>query len=130
MPSDLTSQSAPPASQFPIVAEGFEMRPGKGGWKTGTGRLPQIDRRASRLRHQERYRHGMFDTLSDFPVSQLNNVWTDVGTGSFTPDKLFSRANQPEGDPALYADDHQSRRSRPRSDLRGRYDRIRCGTVG
>ena len=89
MPSDLTSQSAPPASQFPIVAEGFQMRPGKGGWKTGKEgfhRLIGAQRVYITKNATARYaRH-----LDDFPVSQLNNVWTDVGTGSFTDPKLFS----------------------------------------
>src|SRR3546814_4543294 len=32
--------------------------------------------------HYERY-------LDDFPAFEINNVWTDVGTGSFTDDKVY-----------------------------------------
>ena len=89
MPSDLTSQSAPPASQFPIVAKGFEMRPGKGGWKTGLDGFQRLIG-AHRVYVTKNATARYVRYLDDFPVSQLNNVWTDVGTGSFTDPKLFS----------------------------------------
>lgn len=95
LPDNLTSQSAPPASQFPIVANGFSMRPGKGGWKTGkegSRRLISSNRVYVTKNATARY----VRYLDDFPVSQLNNVWTDVGTGSFTPDKLFIVQTNPK----------------------------------
>ena len=93
--SDLTSQSAPPASQFPIVVEGFETRPGKGGWKTGQdGFRRLIGAQRVYVTRNATARYARF--LEDFPVSQLNNVWSDVGTGSFMPDKLFIVQTNPK----------------------------------
>ena len=95
MPGDLTSQSAPPASQFPIVAEGFKMKPGKGGWKTGKeGFRRLIGAQRVYITKNATARYARY--LDDFPVSQLNNVWTDVGTGSFTDPKLFSVRTNPK----------------------------------
>lgn len=89
MPDNLTSQSSPESSRFPVVAEGLEMRPGKGGWKTnpeGMRRLLGAARVWVTTNASARYMR----FLDDFPVMPLNNVWTDVGTGSFTEDKVFS----------------------------------------
>ena len=95
MPGDLTSQSAPPASQFPILVNGFQIRPGKGGWKTGQeGFRRLIGAQRVYVTKNATARYARF--LEDFPVSQLNNVWTDVGTGSFTPDKLFIVQTNPK----------------------------------
>jgi len=65
---------------------GFEMGPGKGGWKTnaeGMQRLVGAERIWVTKNATARY----IRFLDDFPVMPLNNVWTDVSTGSFTADK-------------------------------------------
>ena len=93
--SDVTSQSAPPASQFPILVDGFQMTPGNRGWSTGTDGFRRLIG-AQRIYVTKNATARYVRYLDDFSVSQLNNVWTDVGTGSFTPDKLFSVQTNPK----------------------------------
>ena len=87
-PGDLTSQSSPESATFAVQVEGMSVRPGKGGWKTnqeGMGRLLAAGRvyvTRNKTLQYERY-------LDDFPAMPINNVWTDVGTGSFTEDKVY-----------------------------------------
>ena len=87
-PDNLTSQSSPDSATFPVEIAGLAIRPGKGGWKTnpvGMARLANAGRlyvtRNNTLQY-ERY-------LEDFPAAPINNVWTDVGTGSFTDEKVY-----------------------------------------
>ena len=87
-PDTLTSQSSPESATFEVEIDGKAIRPGKGGWKTnreGMTRLATTDRlfvtRGGTLRYV-RY-------LDDFPAHPINNVWTDVSTGSFTESKVY-----------------------------------------
>jgi adenine-specific DNA-methyltransferase len=87
-PGDLTSQSSPESATFAVEIDGRQVKPAKGGWKTnaaGMERLVSAHRvyvtRNGSLQY-ERY-------LDDFPAMPLNNVWADVGTGSFTDDKVY-----------------------------------------
>ncbi len=87
-PDNLTSQSSPESATFAVDFDGQSIRPGKGGWKTNPAGMTRL-RAARRLYltqndtlQYERY-------LDDFPAMPLNNVWTDVGTGSFTADKVY-----------------------------------------
>ena len=92
---NLTSQSAPPASQFAVEVEGFRMRPGRGGWKTGKDGFRRL-LGASRIYVTRNATAQYARYLDDFPVTQLNNVWTDVGTGSFTDPKRFVVQTNPK----------------------------------
>ncbi len=87
-PDNLTSQSSPESATFKVHTKGLAQGPGKGGWKTnpiGMKRLEAARRifitRNQSLQYQRR--------LSDFNVAPINDVWTDVGTGSFTFDKVY-----------------------------------------
>ncbi|MEX2659581.1 MAG: site-specific DNA-methyltransferase [Acidimicrobiales bacterium] len=87
-PADLTSQSSPESSQFPVEIDGHSIRPGKGGWKTNVAGMERL-RLADRLflTSNKTLRYVRF--LDDFPAYPFNNVWTDVGTGSFTDPKVY-----------------------------------------
>jgi adenine-specific DNA-methyltransferase len=87
-PGDLTSQSSPDSATFPVAFEGRDVRPSKGGWKTNATGFDRL-RAAKRLylTANDSLRYVRF--LDDFPAAPINNVWTDVGTGSFTDDKVY-----------------------------------------
>jgi adenine-specific DNA-methyltransferase len=87
-PADLTSQSSPESATFKVSYCGQEIPPGKGGWKTnqiGMRRMWAAGRlfltRNGSLRYLRKW--------TDFSAAPINDVWTDVGTGSFTTDKLY-----------------------------------------
>ncbi len=87
-PDNLTSQSSPESATFAVDFKGRAIRPGKGGWKTnpaGMSKLIVADR--IWLTENDSIQYIRF--LDDFPVMPLNNVWTDVGTGSFTDPKVY-----------------------------------------
>ena len=87
-PDNLTSQSSPEGSQFPVEMEGRSVRPGKGGWKTNREGMERL-RLADRLFLTSNGTLQYVRYLDDFPASPLSNVWTDVGTGSFTDPKVY-----------------------------------------
>ena len=87
-PDNLTSQSSPESATFKVNHRGKNIGPGKGGWKTnpvGMKRLQASHRlymtRNSSLQYVRK--------IEDFNVAPINDVWTDVGTGSFTADKVY-----------------------------------------
>ena len=87
-PDNLTSQSSPESATFKVSHLGKTAEPGKGGWKTnpvGMSRLQVSSRlfmtRTGSLQYVRK--------LDDFNVAPINDVWTDVGTGSFTADKVY-----------------------------------------
>ena len=87
-PDNLTSQSSPESATFKVNHRGKDIGPGKGGWKTnpvGMKRLQASHRlymtRNSSLQYVRK--------IEDFNVAPINDVWTDVGTGSFTADKVY-----------------------------------------
>ena len=87
-PSDLTSQSSPESATFKTNIRGLDVGPGKGGWKTnqrGMTRLQRANRIYLTSNNSIQYQR----RLSDFNVSPINDIWTDVGTGSFTADKVY-----------------------------------------
>jgi adenine-specific DNA-methyltransferase len=87
-PGDLTSQSSPESATFVVEVEGKSIRPGKGGWKTNQAGFNRL-KIAKRLHvtKNDSLRYVRF--LDDFPAAPINNVWTDVGTGSFTEEKVY-----------------------------------------
>ena len=87
-PADLTSQSSPDSATFAVEVDGKSIRPGKGGWKTNEQGMRRL-RNAARLfvTQNNTLRYVRFE--NDFPAMPHNNVWTDVGTGSFTDEKVY-----------------------------------------
>ena len=88
-PDNLTSQRPPGAGDLKSFEHlGIQYVPGKGIFKSdqaGLDRLAAAGRlyptRAGTLQYV-RY-------LDDFPAFPISNIWTDVGTGSFTDDKVY-----------------------------------------
>ncbi|MFJ1293311.1 site-specific DNA-methyltransferase [Paracoccus yeei] len=83
---DNTTSQRPPGD-FPVALQGREFGPGKGYWKTGELGFSRLIK-ASRI-------NGAKNSLTyvrfvdDFPASEIGNVWTDMGTGSFTEEKVY-----------------------------------------
>lgn len=83
---DTTTSSKPPGS-FPVAFRGADYTPGNGYWKTGEigfDRLIKANRiepRGSALRYVRFFR--------DFPVSPINNIWSDVRFSSRREDKTY-----------------------------------------
>ena len=87
-PDNLTSQSSPESATFKVSHRGKSIGPGKGGWKTnpvGMKRLQASDRLYMTRNGSLQY----VRKIEDFNVAPINDVWTDVGTGSFTADKVY-----------------------------------------
>ena len=84
---NLTSQTGVASTQVPVLFEGKEYRPAKGGWKTNAAGLSRLGKSArlaiggTALRYVRR--------LKDFPVAPINNDWNDTSTGSFTEEKIY-----------------------------------------
>jgi adenine-specific DNA-methyltransferase len=76
------------SSWFPVQIDGRTIRPSeKVRWKTnqrGMARLLMAKRVASAENSLTYVRF-----LSDFRASEIGNVWTDMGTGNFTEDKVY-----------------------------------------
>lgn len=83
--SDLTGQND--NQIYTIRAFGSEFANKKRGWRTteiGIGRLLKASRivdRGGQLRYRNR--------LSDFPVTAINNNWSDTGAAAFVADKVY-----------------------------------------
>jgi adenine-specific DNA-methyltransferase len=87
-PDNLTSQSSPESATFEVPFRGLNVKPGKGGWKTniiGMSRLIRADRLYRTSRNSLQY----IRSWTDFDAAPINDVWTDVGTGSFTDLKIY-----------------------------------------
>ncbi|MDQ3480129.1 MAG: site-specific DNA-methyltransferase, partial [Actinomycetota bacterium] len=86
---NLASQGATEAGTVPFVFEGTQFRPGANShWKTtieGMQRLEVARRLAAPTPRSLTY----VRYLSDFPVAELTNVWTDTQTGAFTDPKTY-----------------------------------------
>jgi adenine-specific DNA-methyltransferase len=87
-PDNLTSQSSPESATFKVAYSGLNIGPGKGGWKTNPTGMARL-KSASRFYLTSNRSLQFQRRLSDFNVAPINDVWTDVGTGSFTADKLY-----------------------------------------
>ena len=87
-PDNLTSQSSPESATFKVQFAGHFIGPGKGGWKTNPTGMSRL-KAASRIYMTSNKSLQFQRRLSDFNVAPINDVWTDVGTGSFTADKLY-----------------------------------------
>ncbi len=80
------TSSRPPGS-FPVVFNGVPYRPSSGYWKTGEQGFERLikARRIVEVNGKLRYRR----YFEDFPVSPLNNLWTDTTTGTYTEPKVY-----------------------------------------
>lgn len=83
---NLTSQR-PPGS-FPVIFAERAYGPGKGYWKTGEIGMAKLvaANRVAVSGNSLAYKR----FLNDFPAKAVANVWTDMGTGSFTESKLYA----------------------------------------
>ena len=84
---DMTSQSSADSTKMPIVWNGAEFRPAKGGWKTnsaGALRLVKSSRLLT-IGNSLRYRR----RFSDFPNIPTNNLWTGFRTSGFADSKVY-----------------------------------------
>ena len=87
-PDNLTSQSSPESATFKVSFHGLDIGPGKGGWKTNSVGMARL-KSASRIYITGNKTLQFQRRLNDFNVAPINDVWTDVGTGSFTADKVY-----------------------------------------
>ncbi len=87
-PDNLTSQSSPESSTFAVKYHSHSIRPSKGGWKTNQSGMQKLIR-SNRIYLTKNRTIQYARKLSDFNVAPINDVWTDVGTGSFTVEKLY-----------------------------------------
>lgn len=87
-PDNLTSQSSPESATFGVQFHGRDIKPGKGGWKTNREGMQKLIY-ASRLYLTKNWSLQYVRKLSDFNAAPINDVWADVGTGSFTSEKLY-----------------------------------------
>ena len=87
-PDNLTSQSSPESATFKVTHYGNISGPGKGGWKTNSTGMTRL-KSASRIYTTRNASFQYLRRLDDFNVAPINNVWTDVGTGSFTAEKIY-----------------------------------------
>lgn len=87
-PDNLTSQSSPDSATFKVPYRGHSIGPGKGGWKTNEPGMRRLSL-SGRLYLTSNMSLQFQRRLSDFNVAPINDVWTDVGTGSFTDEKIY-----------------------------------------
>jgi adenine-specific DNA-methyltransferase len=89
-PDNLVSQTTRvgQTTVFPIAVSGREFSPRTGGWKTNREGMRRL-LSAERVRATAGLSVQYVRFLDDFPAMPLSNVWTDVGTGSFTEEKVY-----------------------------------------
>ena len=87
-PDNLTSQSSPESATFKVSHRGKKIGPGKGGWKTNPVGMRRL-KASARLFMTRNGSLQYVRKFEDFNVAPINDVWTDVGTGSFTADKVY-----------------------------------------
>jgi adenine-specific DNA-methyltransferase len=87
-PDNLTSQSSPDSATFKVPYRSELIGPGKGGWKTNEPGMRRLSW-SGRLYLTSNMSLQFQRRLSDFKVAPINDVWTDVGTGSFTDEKIY-----------------------------------------
>jgi adenine-specific DNA-methyltransferase len=90
LPDNLVSQTTRvgQTTVFPVEVDGRSYLPNAGGWKTNREGMARL-RLAKRIRPSQANSIRYVRFLDDFPAAPLNNVWTDVGTGSFTESKVY-----------------------------------------
>jgi len=96
-PGDLTSQTTRvgQTTVFPVELAGRVFSPRSGGWKTNREGMRRL-LFASRIRAADGNSIRYVRFLDDFSSMPINNVWTDVGTGSFTEDKIYVVQTNPK----------------------------------
>jgi adenine-specific DNA-methyltransferase len=89
-PDNLVSQTTRvgQTTVFPVEVDGQLYLPRSGGWKTNREGMDRL-LAAGRIRPTKGNSIQYVRYLDDFPAVPFNNVWTDVGTGSFTDDKIY-----------------------------------------
>ena len=89
-PGDLISQTTRTGQTtvFPVEIGGRTYLPRGGGWKTNRAGMEKL-LAARRIRPTLGSTIQYVRYLDDFPAVPIANTWTDVGTGSFTDDKVY-----------------------------------------
>jgi adenine-specific DNA-methyltransferase len=82
---DSTSQK--PTTVFPFEFQGKVFNPGKRGWRTTKEGMERIVKAERFVAVNDSLRYVQF--AEDFPVSPINSLWEDTGTGSFLEDKVY-----------------------------------------
>ena len=76
-----------PPGDFPVHYKGRVFRPGRGYWKSSEEGMNRLCR-AGRI-NDARNSLTYIRYLKDFPAKEISNVWTDMGSGSFTEEKIY-----------------------------------------
>ncbi|HMN29349.1 MAG TPA: site-specific DNA-methyltransferase, partial [Caldilineaceae bacterium] len=85
---NLTSQSGGATTSFEYELEGITFRRGKGFWKTNIVGMDRL-KKAWRLGYPTHNSLAYIRFIDDFPVTPINDLWTDTQTGAFTDDKVY-----------------------------------------
>jgi adenine-specific DNA-methyltransferase len=87
---NLSSQGATPSGTVPFEFEGTSFHPGTTNhWKTTTDGLRRLAQ-ANRLGAPSPRSLAYVRYFSDFPFTEINNLWTDTQTGAFTDEKVYA----------------------------------------
>jgi len=82
---DPTSQK--PTTVFAFEFQGKTFHPGRRGWRTTKEAMERLGKCRRLVVVGDNLRYIQY--ADDFPVTPLNSVWDDTGTGSFLEDKLY-----------------------------------------
>jgi len=86
---DTTSMGFAEAGSFPVIFEDKEYSPGPSRhWTTTAAGMDRLIAAGRIVTTGRTLRYTRFH--EDFPVFPLDNVWSDVGTGSFTDPKVYA----------------------------------------
>ena len=89
---NMTSQTGGETTQFPVVLNGKEYRPKKGGWKTNREGMDNLIK-AGRI-HAGDTSIGYIRYLDDFPAIQINNIWNDTAISGSSSKIYVVQTNQ------------------------------------
>ena len=83
----LTSQTGGQTTIFPFQHDGDTFIPGRGGWKTNLAGMEKLEQARRLVKSGSSLAYVRF--FDDFAVSPVGNLWQDMGTGSFTEEKVY-----------------------------------------
>ncbi len=87
-PTPMTSDRHGEAGNFPFEFQGRRYQPPASSmWKTTLSGLERLVAKGRIVATENSLRFVRY--LNDFPVTPLTNVWTDLGAGSFTEERLY-----------------------------------------
>ena len=89
---NMTSQTGGESTQFPVLINGKEYRPKKGGWKTNKQGMQNLIK-AGRI-HAMDTALGYIRYLADFTAIQINNIWDDTTISGSSSKVYVVQTNQ------------------------------------